>query len=73
MDHGEGRAVDEHGTDGVEEYLEGAKEGLPEERVENKCFESRWEISVEASNAERFVVGEMVGLWQFNQLFSFLP
>jgi hypothetical protein len=46
VDHGEGRAVDEHGADGVEEDLEGTKEGLPEERVENKGLEGCGKIGV---------------------------
>jgi hypothetical protein len=42
--------------------LEGAEEGLAEERVEDEGFEGCREIGVEASDAEGFVVGEMVGL-----------
>jgi hypothetical protein len=59
---GEGNAVDGHGSQGVEEDLEGAEEGLAKDRVENKGFESGWEIGIEAINAKGLVMGEMVGL-----------
>lgn len=58
----EGRTVDKHGADSIEEDLEGAEEGLAKERVEYEGFEGCREIGVEASDAEGFVVGEMVGL-----------
>lgn len=38
MDGGEGRAVDEHGPEGVEEDLEGAEKRLAEEGVEEEGF-----------------------------------
>jgi hypothetical protein len=62
VDGGEGRAVDEHGAQGVEEDLEGAEEGLAEEGVEEEGFDGGGEVGVEAGDAEGFVVREVVGL-----------
>jgi hypothetical protein len=59
---GEGHAVDGHGPEGVEEDLEGAEEGLAEDRVEEDGFEGGGEVGVEAVDAEGLVVGEVVGL-----------
>ena len=58
----DGELVDEHGAEGVEDYLEGAEEGLPQDGVEEYGFEGGWEIGVEAVDAEGLVVGEMVWL-----------
>ena len=52
MDVGEGRAVDEHRPDGVEEDLESAEEGLAEEGVKEEGFNRSWKISIEACDAE---------------------
>ncbi len=60
---GEGDPVDEHGTHGVEEDLEGAEEGLAEEGVKEDGFEAGGEVGVEAVDAEGFVVGKVVGLF----------
>lgn len=62
MDLGQGDTVDGHGAEGVEEDLEGAEEGLSEDGVEDKGLEGSREISVEAIDAKRLVMGEMVGL-----------
>jgi hypothetical protein len=59
---GEGHAVDGHGPEGVEEDLEGAEEGLAEDRVEEDGLEGGGEVRVEAVDAEGLVVGEVVGL-----------
>lgn len=62
MDAGEGDFVDEDGTDGVEEDLEGAEECFPEDGVEEYGFEGRGEVCVETVDAEGFVVREVVWL-----------
>lgn len=61
---GEGHLEDAHGTDGVEEDLEGAEEGFAEDGVEDDGFERGGEVGVEPVDAEGFVVREVVGLWQ---------
>ena len=67
----EGRTVDKHGADSIEEDLEGAKEGFAEERVEYEGFEGCRKIGVEASDAEGFVVGEMVRLLHMISFFFY--
>lgn len=62
MDRGEGRAVDEHRSDRVEEDLERAEECLAQDRVEEERFHGGGKVGVKARHAERLVVGEMVGL-----------
>ena len=62
VDHRPGRAVDEHGPDGVEEDLKGAEKGLSQEGVEEEGFDGRGEVGVETGYAERFVVREVVWL-----------
>lgn len=57
MHPGEGYAVDGHGTQGVEEDLEGAEEGFAEDGVEENGFEGGGKVGVEAVDAEGFVVG----------------
>lgn len=59
-----GEAVDEHGTDSVEEELEGAEECFAEYRVEEEGFNCGREIGVQSINAKRLVVGEVVRLTQ---------
>jgi hypothetical protein len=49
-------SVDGHGTDSIEEDLEGAEEGLAEDRVENEGLEGGWEIGIETIDAEGLVV-----------------
>ena len=49
--------VDHHGTESVEEDLEGAEEGLAEDGVEEEGFDGGGEVGVEAVDAEGFVVG----------------
>ena len=66
MDVSEGRAVDEHGADGVEEDLEGAEESLAKERIKEEGFNGGGKISIQACHAQRFVVGEVVGLWNIS-------
>ena len=50
-------SVDGHGTNGVEENLKRAEEGLAENRVEHEGFEGGRQVGVEAVHAERLVVG----------------
>lgn len=64
MDGGEGRAVDEHGTEGVEEDLESAEEGLAEEGVEEESFDGGGEVGIEACYAQGLVMGKVVGLFR---------
>lgn len=76
VDPGEGDAVDEGRADGVEEDLEGAEEGLAEDRVEEDDFEGGGEVGVEAVDAEGLVVRQVVGLEGINvsvcsSMFSF--
>lgn len=61
VDPGEGNAVDGHGTEGVEEDLESAEEGLAENRVEHEGLESGGQIGIKTVDAEGLVVGEVVG------------
>src|SRR5699024_4198370 len=56
----ERHAVDGHGADGVEEDLEGAEKGLAEDGVEDEGLEGGGQVRVDAIDAERLVVGEMV-------------
>lgn len=65
MDLGEGWAVDEGGTDGVEDELEGAEEGFAEEGVEEEGFNCCGKVGVEACYAEGFVVSKVV--WLFSR------
>jgi hypothetical protein len=60
VDLGERQVVDEHGAQGVEEDLTGAEEGLAGDRVEEPGLECGGQIRVQAIDAERLVVGEMV-------------
>ena len=62
MDGGEGDFIDEDGTHGVEEDLEGAEEGFSEDGVEEYGFEGGGEVGVETVDAEGFVVRQVVGL-----------
>jgi hypothetical protein len=57
MDAGEGQVVDHHGTQGVEEDLEGCEEGFAGDGVEEPGFEGGGQVGVEAVHAERLVVG----------------
>lgn len=59
---GEGDLENTHGPDGVEEDLEGAEEGLAQDGVEDDGLDGCRKISVEAVNAKRLVMGQMVGL-----------
>lgn len=56
MDGREGRAVDEHGAEGVEQDLECGEEGLAEEGVEEEGLEGGGEVGVETCYADGFVV-----------------
>ena len=64
--------VNEHGTQGVEEDLEGAEEGLAEEGVQEEGFEGGGKVGVQAVDAEGFVVCEMVWLFITCQYEDFL-
>jgi hypothetical protein len=44
--------VYEHGSEGVEEDLEGGEEGLPKDRVEEDGLERRGEVCVETIDSE---------------------
>lgn len=52
MDLSQGKLVDHHGAEGVEEDLEGAEEGFTQDGVEEEGFEGGGEVSVEAIDAE---------------------
>ena len=54
--------VHHHRTEGVEENLEGTKEGFSQNRVEKDGFKRCREVGVEAINSKRFVVGEVIWL-----------
>jgi len=56
VDTGKWHFVDEDGTDGIEEDLEGAKECFAEQGVQEEGFEGGGEVSVQPVDAERFVV-----------------
>lgn len=71
VDARERDAVDGHGPDGVEEDLKGAEKGLAKDGVEEEGFERGREIGVEAVDAKRLVVREVVGL-DAGQVISFL-
>lgn len=60
VDLGERQVVDEHGAQGVEQDLAGAEEGLAGDRVKEPGFEGSGQVCVQAVDAERLVVGEMV-------------
>jgi len=62
VDRGKRDFVDEDGADGVEENLEGAKEGFSKDGVEEDGFEGGGQIGVEAGDAEGFVVRKVVWL-----------
>ena len=53
--------VDGHGPQGVEEDLEGAEEGLAENRVEEDGLEGRGQVRVQAVDAQGLVVRQVVG------------
>lgn len=63
VDASERHAVDEHRAEGVEEDLECAEEGLPEDGVKEHGFKSGREVGIQAIDAKGLVVGEMIGLW----------
>lgn len=46
MDSCEGDFEDEYRPYGVEEDLEGAEEGLAEDRIEEEGLEGRWEVGI---------------------------
>jgi hypothetical protein len=48
VDVSERKLVDHHGAEGVEEDLECAEEGFPENGVEEESFEGGGEVGVEA-------------------------
>ena len=62
VDLGHWELVNEHGSQSVEEDLEGGEEGFSGYRVEEEGFEGGGEVGVEAVHTEGFVVREMVGL-----------
>lgn len=58
---GEGKIVDEHGAQGVEEDLEGGEKGLAGDRVEEDGFKGGGQVRIQAVDAEGLVVCEVVG------------
>lgn len=62
MHPGEGHLENTHGPDGVEEDLEGAKEGFAKDRIKDNCFEGGGEIGVQAINAQGLVMRKVVRL-----------
>jgi hypothetical protein len=64
VDLGHGDLVDHHRSESVEQNLECAEEGLAGDGVEEKCFESGRQVGIKAIDAERFVMGQVVGLWR---------
>jgi hypothetical protein len=64
VDSSQRNAVDGHGSQGVEEDLESAEEGLSENRIQNEGLEGSGKIGIEAINAEGLVVGKMVWLYR---------
>lgn len=62
VDFRERELVHEHGTEGVEEDLEGGEEGFAGDGIEEEGLESGREIGVQAIDTEGLVVGEVVGL-----------
>lgn len=50
-------AIDGHGPDGIEEDLEGTKEGLAEDRIEKDSLKGGGQISVKTIDTEGLVVG----------------
>lgn len=56
VDVGEGRAVDEHRPEGVEEDLKSAEEGLAEEGVKEEGLNSSRKIGIEACNTKGFMM-----------------
>ena len=55
-------SADEAWSKGIEEYLEGSEECLPEHIVQANKFEMRWEVGINTILAEVFVVFDMVFL-----------
>lgn len=55
-------AVDGHGSQGVEEDLESAEEGLSENRIQNEGLEGSGKIGIKAIDTEGLVVGKVVWL-----------
>jgi hypothetical protein len=62
VDAGEGKVVNHHGTQGVEEDLESREERFAGNGVEEPGFEGGGKVSVETIHAERLVVGQVVRL-----------
>lgn len=61
MNPGEGDLEDTHWPDGVEEDLEGAEEGLPQNGVENHGLESGGKVGIQPVHAQALVVRQVVG------------
>ena len=61
MDLGHWQGVDEHRSEGVEEDLEGRKEGLASDRIEEDCLKSSGQIRVETIDTQRLVMCQVVG------------
>lgn len=62
MDVCEWWAIDEHGSHGVEEDLEGAEECLAQEGIEEERLDCGGKVGVETCYSEGLVVRQMVGL-----------
>lgn len=62
VDLGDGQLVDEHGSQRIEEDLEGREERLAEDRIEEDGFECSREVGVKAVDAKGLVMREVVRL-----------
>ena len=62
VDARERQVVNHHGTEGVEEDLEGCEESFAGDGVEEPGFEGSGKVGVEAVHAEGLVVGQVVRL-----------
>merc|ERR1711939_887993 len=60
MDRAKRYLVHHHGPDCVENQLERAEEGLSQHRVQEEGFKCRGQIGIDAIDAQRFVVSQMV-------------
>lgn len=59
-DPGKGHAVDAHGSDGVEKDLEGAEEGLSEDRVEEDSLEGSRQVGIETVDTQGLVMRQVI-------------
>jgi hypothetical protein len=60
MNLGKRQLIDEHGSERVEEDLEGAEEGLARNRVEENGFKGSGQVRIETIDTQRLVVSQVV-------------